>query len=85
LIFRGHGAAVSVIYDLNVGLVAQRKEFRRKCKGLVMIQAQMKGFVTKLRYKRDRVFRREYAARKIQARFRSFIARKKFLSKKYTT
>lgn len=63
---------------------AQRKEFRRKCKGLVMIQAVMKGFVTKLRYKRDRVYRREYAAKKVQARFRSFIARKKFISKDNT-
>jgi hypothetical protein len=32
---------------------------------LVMIQAQIKGFVTKMRYRRDRMFRREYAARKI--------------------
>ncbi len=44
-----------------------------------MIQAQIKGFVTKMRYKRDRMFRREYAARKIQARFRAYIQRKKFL------
>ena len=46
-----------------------------------MIQAQIKGFVTKMRYRKDRLFRREYAARKIQARFRAYIQRKKFLSK----
>lgn len=62
-------------------IVAQRKEFKRKCKGLVMIQAQMKGFVTRMRYKKDRLFRREYAARKIQARYRAYIQRKKYISK----
>ena len=49
-----------------------------------MIQAQMKGYVTKQRYRRDRLFRREYAARKIQARFRAFIQKKKFISKLQT-
>jgi len=33
-----------------------------------------------MRYRRDRQFRREYAARKIQARFRAYIQRKKYLS-----
>jgi len=46
-----------------------------------MIQANIKGFVTRMRYRRDRQFRREYAARKIQARFRAYIQRKKYLSK----
>jgi hypothetical protein len=33
-----------------------------------------------MRYRRDRQFRREYAARKIQARFRAYIQRKKYIS-----
>jgi len=41
----------------------------------------MKGFVTKARYRKDRLFRREYAAVKIQARYRAYIQRKKYLSK----
>lgn len=45
-----------------------------------MIQAQIKGFVTRMRYKKDRMFRREYAARKIQARYRAYIQRKKYIS-----
>lgn len=30
-----------------------------------MIQAHIKGFVTKARYMRDKVFRKDYAARRI--------------------
>ena len=37
--------------------------------------------MTKMRYRKDRLFRREYAARKLQARFRAFITRKKYISK----
>jgi hypothetical protein len=54
----------------------QRKEFKRKCKGLVMIQAHIKGYVTKARYAKSKVYRKEFAAVKIQARFRAFLQRK---------
>ena len=48
-----------------------------------MIQSHIKGFVTKMRYRKDKVFRKEYAALKIQSRFRSYIARKDFLRQKH--
>jgi len=37
-----------------------------------MMQAHIKGFVTKMRYRKDKVFRKDYAARRIQSRFRSY-------------
>lgn len=48
-----------------------------------MIQAHIKGFVTKQKYLDNRVGRKEYAARKIQARFRAYMARKTFLRQKH--
>lgn len=37
----------------------QRMEFKRKCLSLIKIQSVIKGFVTKVRYGRDRVLRKE--------------------------
>jgi hypothetical protein len=36
-----------------------------------------------MRYQKDRQFRRDYAARKIQSRYRAYIARKKYLKIKH--
>ena len=61
---------------------AIKKEFRRKCKSLLMLQAHAKGFVGRLRYRRDKVLRRDQAALRIQSRFRAFKCRKVFLQQK---
>jgi hypothetical protein len=37
-----------------------------------MIQSHIKGYVTKVRYRRDKVVRKEIAAIRIQARFRAY-------------
>lgn len=60
-----------------------RKDFKRKGKGLVMIQASMKGFVQRARFKKTKVNRRDNAVLKIQSRFRAFRQRKIFLRQKH--
>ena len=50
------GEAVRLLINI---IDAQRKEFKRKCKGLIMIQAHIKGFVTKKHYRFGKVNRRE--------------------------
>jgi hypothetical protein len=59
-----------------------RIEFRRRCKALIMIQAAIKGFITRRRYVRNKGVRRENAALKLQSRFRCFKERRKFLKMK---
>ena len=44
-----------------------------------MIQAQVKGLVTRLRYRRNKVTRKQDAALKIQSKFRAHKERTKFL------
>ena len=48
-----------------------------------MIQSHIKGFVTKMMYRRDKVLRKDQAAIRIQARFRAFRERKQFLRQKH--
>jgi hypothetical protein len=55
-----------------------RANFRRRCKALLMIQARVKGLITKIRYRKGKVSRTERAATTIQARFRSYQEESKF-------
>jgi len=47
-----------------------------------MLQAHAKGFVGRMRYRRDKVLRRDVAALRIQSRFRAFKLRKIFVDRK---
>jgi len=76
------GEAVTPLLFIS-DLDAQRREFRRRCLGLYKIQSHIKGFVTKIRYQRDKVLRKDHAVLKIQSRFRSYMCRKKFLQQKH--
>lgn len=50
-----------------------RLEYRRKAHGLVMIQAAIKGYVTRSRYLRGKVNRKDRSALMIQSRFRAYV------------
>jgi len=47
-----------------------------------MIQAQVKGFITRNEFKRKAATRKDRAVLKIQSRFRAYLARRDFLRKK---
>ena len=55
-----------------------RKEFKRMCKALVKIQAMIKGWITRIRYNRDRILVRENAATMLQKKFRSYLTSKSY-------
>mmetsp|Transcript_19452 Transcript_19452/g.22085 ORF Transcript_19452/g.22085 Transcript_19452/m.22085 type:complete len:743 (-) Transcript_19452:269-2497(-) len=58
---------------------SQRKEFGRQCRALIMVQAHIKGFITKIRYRTQRVIRRFNAAILLQSKWRAHKRRKKFM------
>jgi len=48
-----------------------------------MIQSAIKGYVTRHRYLKTKVLRKDRAALMIQSRFRAYVLRKKFLLQKH--
>lgn len=56
----------------------QRREFKRMCRALIKIQAMIKGWLTRIRYLRDKMICRENAVTMIQKKYRSFLTSKSF-------
>jgi serine/threonine protein kinase len=58
-----------------------RQEVKRLQRGLVKIQALMKGRVTRNRYQKQKGLRKEQAATMIQSRWRAYIVRSDYIKK----